>query len=311
MLRTLICAFALMCTAFTLPADEPLPAHIQTGKESFIECDGAKLYTRTFGKGKPLLVIHGGPGLSQDYLLPQLNQLAETHRVIFYDQRGGGRSTGEITSETMTVERFVKDIEAIRNAMGLERFCILGHSWGGFIAMQYAIAHPEAVEKLILSNSIPATSKETLLFAQEARRRFTPFAEEMSRVENSPAFLQGDPQAREKQLRLLFSVFVHATRDVELLSLRMTPTASQNYSKINPIFTKGTLLQPYDLTEKLKELKIPTLIIHGEADPIPLSSAEQIHQAIPNSQLVLIKACGHFPYVEQPQSFFNTLNEFL
>ncbi len=113
--------------------------------ELFIDSEGSTIFCRTIGKGKPLIVIHGGPGSGQDYLLPQFYDLAKNNFVIFYDQRGAGRSTGEINEDSMAISVFVKDLEVLRKAFNFDRVSLLGHSWGGFVAMHYAIEHPGGV----------------------------------------------------------------------------------------------------------------------------------------------------------------------
>lgn len=136
-------------------------------KEAYVNSGDAKLYCRVAGKGKPLIVIHGGPGLTQDYLLPGMYELAKNNLAIFYDQSGCGRSSGEINKDKITIKVAVEDIEAIRRSFGFEKISLLGHSWGGFIAMNYAIVHPEHVDKLIISNSFPSTSKDWALCHKE------------------------------------------------------------------------------------------------------------------------------------------------
>ena len=93
-----------------------------------IKVKDAELFCRVVGKGDPLIVIHGGPGMPHDYLL-SLKELAKEHQIIFYDQRATGRSTGEVTPETMQYQLFVEDIDSLRNSLGLEKISIIGHSW--------------------------------------------------------------------------------------------------------------------------------------------------------------------------------------
>lgn len=101
----------------------------------FIKTNDAQIFCRVFGKGEPIIVVHGGPGLSQDYLLPQMAKLAQTNLVIFYDQRGCGLSTGAINEDSIQIKTFVDDLEAIRKSFGYKKVTVLGHSWGGFLAM--------------------------------------------------------------------------------------------------------------------------------------------------------------------------------
>jgi proline iminopeptidase len=280
-------------------------------KESFIEVEGAKLFSRTIGKGKPLIVIHGGPGLSQDYLQPQLYKLAEDNLVIFYDQRACGRSTGEVSLETINMKTFVEDIEAIRKAFHFDTISVLGHSWGGLLAMNYAIEHPKRIDKLILCNSLPSTLNGTYLFVQECLKRFAPHQAEITKLTTSQGYLEGNPDVMQRYYQLIFSTYMYHPEKVCLLNLRMSTNAFLNDRKINAIFTNTVFKEPYNLDDSLKTLDVPTLIIHGDYDPIPLSTVQSIHEAIKNSKFVLIKNCGHFPYVEAPNDFFNAIHEFV
>lgn len=281
-----------------------------SSQELFVDASEAKLFCRAMGRGNPIIVIHGGPGLTQDYLLPNMSKLAEQNFVIFYDQRGCGKSTGLITSESISLDSFLKDIESIRKHFDLEKVTLLGHSWGGFLGMHYAIAYPQSVNKLILLNSIPASSDEFFLFLEEYVRRTSPL-QELHILKNKPEFAAGDPDIMERYYRLMFRTYCYDPEMADLLNLRMTREAALNGSKVYSLLSSGWLLKPYNLHESLKKLQNPTLIIHGDTDPIPLITAENIHKSIYNSKFFVIKNCGHFPYVEQPQELFRHLNYFL
>lgn len=312
MMRKLLLYLTLLITPVSEYAEIATTSiNFKEAKEAFLEAKNAKLFYKTIGKGKPLIVIHGGPGLSQDYLLPQLYRLADNNLVIFYDQRGCGKSTGEINPETITVEAFVNDLDTIRKAFQFEKISILGHSWGGFLAMQYAIAHPECIYKLILSNSMPASSDEFALFLQEYVHRTSPYQTELAGIHNTQGFLEGDPDIIERLYRIIFRTYCYLPENADKLSLRMTSTASVNGAKVSENFRKNVFEKPFNLHASLKSLKIPTLVIHGDSDPIPAFTAQNVHKSIPQSKYILMKNCGHFPYVEDPNIYFNHLNEFL
>lgn len=280
-------------------------------REIFVDSSNSKIFCRTMGKGKPLIVIHGGPGLNQDYLLPQLGQLAKNNFVIFYDQRGCGRSTGEIHQDTMNVATFVDDLEAIRKAFHFEKISLLGHSWGGFLAMQYAIAYPQAVDKLILSNSMPASSDEIALFINEYIKRTTPYQEELAFIKTTKEFQEGAPELHEQFYRTIFRTYCHHPEHADLLNLKMSSSITLNSIKINELLKETTFKNPVNLHESLKTLRIPTLVVHGDGDPIPTVTAKNISNSIKHSKYVEMKHCGHFPYVEQPDSYFKILGDFL
>lgn len=277
----------------------------------FVEVEDAKLFYREAGQGSPLIVLHGGPGLTQNYLLPAMDQLADKNHVIFYDQRGCGQSTGAINDDTMTVEQYVADLDKLRQSFNLEKISILGHSWGGFLAMQYAIAHPEHVEKLILSNSCPASFDEYALFEQNWVRLMKPYMPEIELIQQTKEYTEGNPDLVEKLFRIMFRVYCYNPVKANLLNLREPANVNVNGAKILGIFNKNVLGKPFNLHPALKNLKIQTLVIHGDHDPIPPITAQNLHDSIKGSKYILMKECGHFPYVEDPNTYFKHLREFL
>lgn len=286
--------------------------HANAAERSFyVENEEAKLFCRSFGEGKPIIVLHGGPGLTQDYLLPGMTELAKNHQVIFYDQRGCGQSEGVISSENITIPQYIRDLEAIRKETGHSTFILLGHSWGGFLAMQYAICHPDHLEKMILSNSMTATSEDLAMFLQEWFKRMTPILPKLNAIQDSQAFKEGDPQTVEEYYQTVFKPYCFNPESVDLLNLKLSRTAAVNGQLVKTLFNKELFEMPYDITPALLKLNIPTLVIHGDYDPIPASTAENIHKNIPHSQFILLKDCGHFPYVETPKPYFKAINDFL
>lgn len=279
-----------------------------TVKESLVSVENAKLFCRVIGKGKPLIVLHGGPGLCQDYLQPQLYKLAENNLVVFYDQRACGQSTGEINAKTINIATFVADLDGIRQAFNLQKISILGHSWGGFLAMHYTIAHPDQVDKLILSNSIPASFEDNALFDQEWTRRMAPYQKELESIHQFP---EGNSEIMEKKHRMIFRTYCYHPENANLLNLHMTPSGYINGKKVYDIFKENVFDKPFNFYKSLERLKVPTLVVHGDSDPIPSFTARKIHESIKGSKYVLMRECGHFPFVEDPHVYFVNLETFL
>lgn len=312
MLKNCVCIFSLLFV-FTRPIESTVLQNSDAvqAQELFIDSDDAKLFCRTMGTGKPLVVLHGGPGLGQNYLLPQLSALAEHHFVIFYDQRGCGKSTGEITSETMDLSTYVKDLETLRKTFQCDKISLLGHSWGAFLALHYAIAYPDCVDKLIVSNSVPASSEDIDLFFQEWACRMAPYQEQLTAIENKPEFQKGDPKLHEQMLLTILRTYCHIPDHANLLNLQMSSSDAIRYLKINQISWDNVLAKPFSLYESLKNLRIPTLVLHGESDPVPSSTAKKIQSSILNAKYVELEKCGHFPYVEQSDQYFKLIDDFL
>src|ERR1700722_18402705 len=199
-------------------------AHL-SAKEIYVPSGDAQLYCKIMGKGDPVLIIHGGPGLSQAYLQPQMEKLSEDAQVIFYDQRGCGKSTGEINPETISLTTYIEDIEVIRKYFGWEKMSLLGHSWGGFLAMQYAILHPQSIRKLILLNTMPASSEDLSLFMQEWTKRTAPYQKELDEIKKSEGYQAGDPSICAKYYHILFRAYCYDPMSAEKLNLGMSRKA--------------------------------------------------------------------------------------
>lgn len=281
-------------------------------QEKFIPVENAELYCKVMGSGKPLIVLHGGAGyLTHDYLLPHLERLSEDNLVVFYDQRGLGKSTGELTPGQINLKTYVDDIESIRKFLGVTRVSLIGHSWGGLLAMKYALSYPESVDRIILTNSMTASSDDLGLFFAELARRIAPYQNEIHELEAGALFQAGDPETVAHVSQLYFQTYMYNPENVKKLKLCKTQKENINGAKVWEIFKNQIFMQPFDILSEIKGVKCPTLIIHGNEDVMPLTSSEHIHDAIGSSALIKIEQCGHFPFVEQPEPFFNAINTFL
>ena len=276
----------------------------------YVPVSGGKLFYQTFGFGTPMIVLHGGPGLDQNYLLPQMLKLADNNKVTFYDQRGSGKSLGfTLNKQTINMKVFVEDLESLRKKLGYNKFILAGHSFGGSLAMNYAVAHPEHLSALILIDSGPADATRMQTFLAEYNRRIKPLQAKLDSIQNSDSFKNYDPKAVKEYYREVFSVYFHPSTNVKQLTLNFTAESAKGGLMVGALMDPGWY--QYDLTPKLKQLKVPTLIVHGEFDIIPISIAKDLQQSIPKSKLVVIKDCDHFPYIDQPKKFFAAINEFL
>jgi len=289
MINIFIFFYFIIASAFQAEAIE---------QEKFVQVKDANLFCRIYGEGQPVIVIHGAPKLCQDYLLPHMANLPANHSVIFYDQRGCGKSLAVISEKNINVENFVDDIEAIRQSIGAERISIIGHSWGAFLGMKYAILHPDSINKLVLVGSMPASHEGFSLMVKEIAKRLS---KESMDAANSD----------EKQQKAIFQAYMYSSQDITKLNLYLTPEAIINGSKVFELLCIDIFMKPYDIISELPQIKCSTLILHGDSDPIPYSAVEQIHEHIPQSKLVKISQCGHFPFVEQCEEFSKEINQFL
>ncbi len=281
--------------------------------EEYVNVENGRLYYQKFGQGVPIIVLHGGPGLDQGYLLPQLLQFSGNNQLIFYDQRGSGRSLDtELGPEYINIDQFVEDLEVLRKTLGFDKFILMGHSWGGLLAMQYAIKHQDHLHGLILLNSAPADYEGQTAFANEFQVRTKPVQDDIKDMFAFDDFKKLNSVQIANAYRALFSVYLYDPSLIDNLSLNLSEESAQSGFQVREEMSKTDWMQPgINLFPDLKKLDIPTFILHGKQDIVPDWTAEQVHAAIPNSEMVMLEECGHFPYIEKPSEFFGEVCQFL
>jgi proline iminopeptidase len=272
----------------------PEDGYVQTG-------DGG-IYFVTEGYGEPLLVIHGGPGMEHTYLRPHIDQLAGQYEIVYYDQRATGRSGGEADSGSITIATFVNDIEAIRTSLGIRELNVLGHSWGGLLAMFYALEYPYNVSSLILVSTAGASSDYYApYFANLASIYTHEDSLELMELTGSDGFYSGDPEIIRQYYRIAWKNLLYDKSLIDKMNLSVTETTALNGRRIPHLLFRE--LAEYDMHDRLATLNIPTLLIHGEHDALPWEVSQKIHNYMRLSEFHLIEECGHFPYLEKSEEF--------
>lgn len=276
--------------------------------EGHVPAERARLYYRAVGDGRPIIVVHGGPDFDHYYLLPELDRLAASFRLIYYDQRGRGRSAWNIEPDEVSIDSEIEDLDCVRRHFGLGSVAVLGHSWGGVLAMEYATRHPDRVSHLILLNTGPASAEDWLVFRQQLlRARPAGDAERMHALASSARYQTGDLEADAEYYRIHFS-----------LALRQRERLEQLIGRLRAHFTEASVLTAraieqrlydetsrsggYDLIPKLQALDIPALVLHGEDDFVPVALVARIAEAMPRGRLAVLADCGHFAYLESPDA---------
>jgi len=277
----------------------------------------SRLFVRDLGSGHPVIVLHGGPDFDHSYLVPELDGLAEQYRLVFYDQRGRGRSWSGEGPGSVTIDSEVEDLDRVRAWTGSETVALLGHSWGGLLAMEYAIRHPERVSHLILMNTAPASHADMLALRREwTSRRGPEQSERMTELASDPAYLAGDIDADAAYYRIHFGSTIRR-RDqldeiVRRLRLGFTPEGIVAARAIEEaLYAQTWSADDYDLIPALRALRIPTLVIRGEDEFIPIEGVRRIADAITGSRFVEIAGGGHFTYLEQPELVCSTIAAFV
>jgi proline iminopeptidase len=275
------------------------------------------LHFRAVGEGPPIVVLHGGPDFDHEYFVPEMDRLAESFRLVYYDQRGRGRSFEGPGPVDVTMESEVDDLDRVRAWFGFDSVAVLGHSWGCLLALEYAIRHSARVSGLILMNGVPASHDDVpALRAELARRRTPAQTDRMAALRADPKFAAGDIETEAEYYHLHYGTTL---RDPELLDavvgrLRtaFTPEGVLVARAIEERLYGDTWACPdYDLLPALSGLDVPTLILHGDDDFVPLDIVRRIADAIPRARLVVLPDCGHFVYLEQPERAATLIAEFL
>ncbi len=262
------------------------------------------LFEHRSGSGPEVVVLHGGPGAHHDYLLPGFDRLAHDRTLVYYDQRGGGRSPVGRDVPVGWREQ-VDDLEALRDTWGLDRLDLCGYSWGALLAMLYAVTYPGRVHSLALVSPAPAARREREGYeANLERRNSTPaLLAERRELQASGLRTRDIPAYNARLFELAVAGYFHdPARSRELTPFRITGRTQQEvWDSLGPEF---------DLRPALSKLKIRSLVVHGDDDPIPLETARATADAL-GARLVVIRDCGHVPYVEAPERLVAALDPFL
>ena len=265
------------------------------------------LFTRRVGSGPLVVVLHGGPGASHDYLLPQYDLLAQGRALFYYDQRGGGQSP--VPRDTPVGWReHVADLEGLRVELALERLTLCGYSWGGLLALLYFLEHPERVERLALVAPASITAEYRRQFEEEfARRMAAPEIKRERDALRASGLRERDPAAYQRRaFALSVAGYFRDFHDAKNLTpFRVTARTQEAVWKS---------LGDYDLRPRLKETASrsalpPSLVVQGTFDPLPIAASREL-AALLKARLKELPV-GHCPHVEATAEFVRTLDEFL
>ncbi|MFL5733323.1 MAG: alpha/beta fold hydrolase [Chloroflexia bacterium] len=292
-----------------LEANQPVPL------EGYVPVGNAELYYREVGQGQPIIVLHGGPDFDHSYLLPEMDRLFDAFRLIYYDQRGRGKSGRNVVPEDVSMRSEMEDLEEIRKYFGLETTAVLGHSWGGILAMEYAVRHPTRVSHLILMDSAPASHDDYMRFREERRKNRPADVEKLKELASTARYQEGDLEADADYYRVHFRATVRQPQQLEKVvkSLR----ANVNKEGIlraraieDRLYDETWLVNKYDLLPRLRRLSIPSLVIHGDNDLVPIMCAAHIAEAISGARFALLRGGGHFSYLECPDEVRKEIVDF-
>lgn len=277
--------------------------------EGFLEANGTTLYYKTIGSGEPIVVLHGGPGFDHRQFLPYIAELASRYRVILYDQRGTGLSSGPVDPDSITIDNFIADVEAIREEFGIRRMNLLGHSWGGILAMHYAIRHPGRLRTLTLCSTTATMEAFGPMVETIARNRDPEDKRLLEAIAATEEYRNGDPETFSRFWRIYFRAYFTDPSLADEMDLTFTENTIKNANAVAGLIFES--IGEFDLHEDLAVVSSPTLVLHGALDPLPLEYAERIHESIAGSELVVLENSGHWPFVDATEAFRTSVLEFL
>jgi proline iminopeptidase len=283
------------------------PAAPPVEQGTTFEAGGVTLWyeVRGGGPGTPLVVANGGPGFDHAYLHCSdcWDRLARSRKVVFYDQRGNGRSSELKDGQSCTLADQIADLEALRAHLGFEKIELLGHSWGGYLVMAYAARHPDRIAHLLIVDSAAPKIQDTAFLFKyiypetQAREDAVAFAVEL-----------GDAEAIDADLREYMSMLFY-TEEARAAFAARAPSLVYR-QKVNKAVWGD--LQRFDLNPELPKFRFPTLVVTGRYDfNVAPSVAWSIHRAIPGSELAVFEKSGHLPFCEETDGFVSKVEAFL
>ncbi|HJU76217.1 MAG TPA: alpha/beta hydrolase [Gemmatimonadaceae bacterium] len=276
----------------------------------FTNTTGVPLYWCEYGPASapPLLVLHGGPGAHHDYLLPQYLELAAGRRLVLYDQRGGGKSRSD-SLEPITWRTHADDLAKVVDELRLEPLDVVGYSWGALLALLYSVEAQQsgfrAPRLLVLVSPAPLTKRYREQLEAEFARRQSSAAMVKERDELARSGLRERDAEAYRQRAFELSVagyFRDPALSTELTPFRVMGRVQESVWRS---------LGDFDVIAQLETIRaIPSLVLHGWYDPIPVDSSYSCARAL-GARFVVLEASGHVPHVEQSETLFTTIRYFL
>lgn len=327
--RRIALVLALALSACSRPPAAPAAGPSPPGsgvlkiEEGFVDANGVLVYYTAFGRGDPLVVVHGGPGASHDYLLPGLLPLARTNRLVFLDERGSGKSERLEDPSRYTVEAMADDVEVARRALGLGKINLLGHSYGGVLAQAYALRYQENLAHLVLASTFHSTKQLNAVFRKMMAAMTPELRGRIEKMEKEGLFGHGKEYEKNRYTSEYMvaawgeGYFPYLYRKHPDPGYDPTDTGGMSWELYRTMWGShgeyvidGNLVS-VEYADRLKALSVPTLITVGDHDESDPSIAEDMHACIPGSKLVVLPDSGHMTFVDQPDRFNKAVDDFL
>jgi proline iminopeptidase len=327
MIRFIVALF-IVCLALT-PAVSQVNGGVSTAPavyelhEGFVDANGVLLYYKAIGKGEPLVILHGGPGASHDYLLPYLLPLMRTNRLIFIDERGSGRSEKLESPVGYTIENMAEDVESVRKALNLGTISLLGHSCGGVIAQAYALKYQKHLSHLILCSTFHSTKALNEAFVNMKSKMAPALRARIDSMEHAGLFGHGPDYRKnrypddymvaawgEGYFPYLYQNHPDPNYDAVANGIMSWELYREMWGSHGEYVIDGNMVS-VEYGSRLPTIKVPTLITVGDHDETDPAIAKEMHEKIPGSKLVVLPKSGHMTFVDQPSMWLSAVDSFL
>jgi len=278
--------------------------------EGTVPAPGTDLAFLRLGEGEPVVAMPGGPRFGYAHLRPGFDLLADGRQIIYYDERGSGASPlGD--PDLVSTAGTLSDLDAVLDGLELARATLAGHSLAAHMVALYAATRPTRVRALMLVHPAPPLTPQLMeAFGKEmASRRPPEDTQEIQRIEGSPEYAARDLKTLENYYRLYYAPFFRERENALAAEYGFSQLTAENV-----IGTGGRLFSDFgehDLPGKLVAISCPTLVVHGELDPVPVESSGFIADAIPSASLVVLPNANHFSFIEDSEQFAAAVEPFL
>ena len=306
---SLLLIVAAAMTALAQPKQRSEPAG------AFVTVNGHRFWYRAAGRGTPILLIPGGPGMSHSYLYPAFDRLADRFQVIYFDPFGRGQSERARTPAEYSFQHDVEDVEALRKALKLDRIAVYGHSYGGLVAQGYALAYPQSLSKLVLADTLHSAEMWQKGNNDTSNRA----------IENQMPEVWADiQQLRAKGVKSCDAQYqkVEARVPLSLFYFYDPRNAGLDFDSNNDVYcqiagrdadyTLGGDMASIDFRPRLRQIRTPTLVLTGRFDRVAIPRyALQFRTLMPQAEFVMFERSGHFPFIEEPARHDSVVRAFL
>jgi proline iminopeptidase len=265
--------------------------------------DNAKIYIQEKGKGEPVILLAGGPGLNPDYLIPILEELSQHYRVIILHQRGTGKSiVSNVDASSMSMENYKNDLESLRKHLKLDKLTLIGHSWGAMLAMEYASSFPEKVKNLILVSSGGPTRSFFSYFGDNIEMRLTKKdREEKAKLDS----------LKQSDLKAIWPGYFFDRKTALFYKSSIDFDSLYGQKNVDRYTMNNYISKDSARVNDLKRYLGKASIIQGWQDPIGAATVYEIKAVLPQIEIHFIRQCGHFPWLENEEQkieFYELLN---